>query len=54
VISEGSCDTEDWSNDDKFSTEIKFILKYVLINKKYIFFVLDVINCFDSPINIAI
>ncbi len=32
MISEGSCDTEDWSNDTKNSaliTEINDILKYI-------------------------
>jgi len=32
VISEGSCDTEDWSNDAENSaliTEINYILKYI-------------------------
>ncbi len=32
MISEGSCDTEDWSNDAEntaFITEIYYILKYI-------------------------
>jgi len=24
VVSEGSCDTEDWSNDDKFRNKLHF------------------------------
>ncbi len=34
MISEGSCDTEDWSNDDENSaliTEINYILQYIQI-----------------------
>ncbi len=34
MISKGSCDTEDWSNNWKFSfaiTEINYILKYIKI-----------------------
>jgi len=34
VISEGPCDTEDWSNDDEHSaliTGINYILKYIKI-----------------------
>ncbi len=37
MISEGSCDTEDWSNEWKFSfaiTEINYILKYINITKQ--------------------
>ncbi len=36
MISEGSCDTEDWSNDAENSaliTEINSILKYIKIGK---------------------
>ncbi len=36
MISEESCDTEDWSNGRKFSfanTEINYILKYIQIKK---------------------
>ncbi len=36
---EESCDTEDWSNDAENSvviTEIKYILKYIKIDKSYI------------------
>ncbi len=32
MISKGSCDTEDWSNDAEISaliTEINYILKYI-------------------------
>ncbi len=40
MISEGSCDTEDWSNGSwKFNfaiTEINYILKY--INIEFVFF----------------
>ncbi len=40
MISEGSCDSEDWSNGCwKFSfaiTEINYILKYVKIEKRYV------------------
>ncbi len=44
MISEGSCDTEDWSNDAENSaliTEINYILKYIQIEN--IFFVIIVI-----------
>ncbi len=37
MISEGSCDTEDWSNDAKNSaliTEKIYILKYIKIENK--------------------
>jgi len=39
VISEGSCDTEDWSNDGGNSaliTGINYILKYIHIEKSYL------------------
>ncbi len=39
IISEGSCDTEDWSNDAENSaliTEIHFILKYIKIENCYL------------------
>ncbi len=29
IISERSCDTEDWSNDAENSEEITYILKYI-------------------------
>ncbi len=38
VISEGSCDTEDWSNDADNSaliTRINYILKYIQIENSY-------------------
>ncbi len=38
MISEGSCDTEDWSNDDENSaliTLINYILKYIKIENCY-------------------
>ncbi len=38
MISEGSCDTEDWSNDAENSaliTEINYILKYIQIVNSY-------------------
>jgi len=38
VISEGSCDTEDWSNDAENSaliTGINYIFKYIHIEKGY-------------------
>ncbi len=40
MISEGSCDTEDWSNDAEnsalhHSTEINYILKYIKIENSY-------------------
>ncbi len=39
MISEGSCDTEDWSNDAEYSaliTKINYILKYFTIeNSSY-------------------
>ncbi len=39
IISEGSCDTEDWSNDAENSaliTEINYILKYITIENSYL------------------
>ncbi len=38
MISEESCDTEDWSNDAENAaliTGITYILKYIKIEKKY-------------------
>ncbi len=38
MISEGSCDTEDWSNDAENSaliTEINYILTYIHIENTY-------------------
>ncbi len=38
MISEGSCDTEDWSNDVENTdliTEINYILKYIQIESIY-------------------
>ncbi len=38
MISGGSCDTEDWSNDAENSTlitGINYILKYIKIEKSY-------------------
>ncbi len=38
MISEGSCDTEDWSNDAEslvLITEINYILKYIQIESSY-------------------
>jgi len=38
LISEGSCDTEDWSNDTENSaliTKINYILKYILTQNTY-------------------
>ncbi len=38
MISEGSCDTEDWSNDAENSaliTAIKYILLYIRIEESY-------------------
>ncbi len=36
MISEGSCDTEDWNNDAENSdlTSQEYILRYTCINKK--------------------
>ncbi len=39
MISEGSCDTEDWSNDAENSAliiEINYILKYIQIENSYL------------------
>ncbi len=39
MISDGSCDTEDWSNDDENSaliTAINYILTYIHIENSYI------------------
>ncbi len=42
MISEGSCDTEDWSNDAENSAlqiiQINCIVKYITIERKIIFF----------------
>ncbi len=41
MISKGSCDTEDWSNDVKNSaliTGINYILKYIQIENIYFIF----------------
>ncbi len=41
MISEGSCDTEDWRNDAENSdliTEINYILKYIHIKNSYLIF----------------
>ncbi len=38
MISEGSCDTEDWSNDAENSAliaEINYVLKYIKIGNQY-------------------
>ncbi len=35
IISEASCDTEDWSNDALFISEINYILKYIHIENNY-------------------
>ncbi len=38
MISEGSCDTEDWSNDDENTaliTGMNYILKYIKIENIY-------------------
>ncbi len=35
MISEGSCNTEDWNNDADAITEIHFILKYITIENSY-------------------
>ncbi len=38
MITEGSCDTEDWSNDAEnfaFITGINYILKYIQIESSY-------------------
>ncbi len=38
MISEGSCDTEQWSNDAENAaliTTINYILKYIHIEKRY-------------------
>ncbi len=36
MISEGSCDTEDWSNDAKNSAfRTHYILKYINIENQY-------------------
>ncbi len=39
MISEGSCDTEDWSNDIEnivLITEINYILQYIHIENSYL------------------
>ncbi len=39
MISEGSCDTEDWSNDTENSdliTGINYIFKYIQIENSYL------------------
>ncbi len=40
MISEGSCDTEDWSNDAENSaliTGINYILKYIKVEYSYLY-----------------
>ncbi len=53
MISEGSCDTEDWSNDAENSaliTEINDILKYIKIFHNFTdFTVFDQINLALGP-----
>ncbi len=39
MISEGSCDTEDWSNDAENTaliTEINYSLKYIQVENSYL------------------
>ncbi len=49
MISEGSCDTEDWSND----AEIKFILQYVQIENLSEFIIMLEYCCIFDQINAA-
>jgi len=44
VISEGSCDTEDWSNDDKHSG-INYTLLYIHIENRW--FTLELYSYFS-------
>jgi len=34
VICEGSCDTEDWSNDDKFSFDHRNKLRFIIYSHR--------------------
>ncbi len=55
MISEGSCDTEDWSNDAENSaliTEINCILKYIHIEN--IFKLYRIFYCSFDQINAAL
>ncbi len=58
LISEGSCDTEDCSNDAENITGIKYIFKYIQIGKSYFklqknFTILQFFCIFDR-INVAL
>ncbi len=49
IISEGSCDTEDWSNDaENVITAINYILRYITIIKKKYIYRIDNISQYDS------
>ncbi len=39
MISEGSCETEAWSNDAENSPEITYVFKYIQIEDIYIFLI---------------
>ncbi len=62
MISEGSCDTEDWSNDAENSaliTEINYIFQYIQIHNSYIKLVIifsnfTVFYCIFDQINAAL
>ncbi len=52
IISDGSCDTEDWSNYDKFNFAItgrNYILKYIKIDRSYF----ELLYC-KSEVNAAL
>ncbi len=49
MISEGSCDTEDWSNDAENTaliTEINYILKYIQIENSSMYNNISQYYCF--------
>ncbi len=57
VISEGSCDTEDWSNDAGILTRINYFLKYIKIEMLFCIVILfpniTVFTVFFNQINAA-
>jgi len=47
VICEGSCDTKDWSNDDKFSFDHRNKLHFtVYSHKKQMIYITIIFHCF--------
>jgi len=47
VICEGSCDTEDWSNDDKFSFDHRNKLQFTIYShRKQMIYTVVILHCF--------